>query len=503
MSIGVMNEMEMVLWGGETPSPGGGAPSPLPGVTTVRPDPTAEYVAGGHGYFRGMGEAILPPTIDDLTVKLGGYRGYDLMLQMPAVGSSVKTLILGALAGEIKLTPTFSPRPGAKRLTRDEKRAADAVDFCQRLMNRVRNWRSGIQQLCSAVHRGNKLAEMTGRIETAGPDAGRLVLKSFNVKPHTSWQFIINESYEVTGILYRDRDGLKKRAPVEKFAWITWMPEDNDPRGTSILRAAYAAWSLAVKLYPQYYKYLCQFAVASLVGEVSPTDTGMRVVDGVTLNPNQYFKLILERFQNCSVVIVPSGSKVTPIEVKGEGLAFLNAFEYFNREIIYAILLQARATKEAENGSKKDSETATDVMDLIIEYLQSLVGEVIRQHVLHEFLRLNFGDQFADAYTPYVFPGSGPAADKIEKWKAAAPLLNGGAIPPSIRADFYADAIGYVPDEEEDAKAEEEAMARAQKAQAVGEEEEDDDGGEVEPEEEEGLVTIPGGVYGPWWGGGS
>lgn len=496
MSIGTFDEM--ATWQGDFQTPGGGGPSPINGVTAIRPDPTAEYVAGGNGYFKGMGEASLPPTIDDLTVRIG-YRGYDLMLQMPAVGSSVKTLVLGALSGEVKLTPTFSPRPGAKRLTRDEKRAADAVDFCQRLMNRVPNFRAGIQQLCSAVHRGNKLGEMTGRLESSGPDAGRLVLKSINVKPHTSWQFIINDSYEVTGILFRDRFGNMRRAPAEKFAWLTWMPEDNDPRGVSILRAAYRAWDLAVKLYPQYYKYLCQFAVASLVGEVSETAQS-KVVDGVTLNPNQYFKLILERFQNGSVVIIPNGSKVTPIEVKGEGLAFLNAFEYLNREIIFAILMQSRATKEAENGSKRDSETATDILDLLIEYLQMIIGEMLRYRVFYQFLRLNFGDQFADAYTPYVFPGSGPAADKIEKWKAAAPLLNGGAIPPSIRADFYADAIGYVPDEEEDAKAAEEALARAQAANPPDDgEDAGGDGGEVDPADGGDLVVVSGGVSGPWW----
>lgn len=497
MSIGVMDEM--TLWQSDVPTAGGGGATPITGVTAVRPDPTAEYVAGGNGYFKGMGEAALPPTMDDLTVKIG-YRAYDLMLQMPAVGSSVKTLILGALSGEIKLTPTFVPRPGKKGMTRDEKRAKDAVDFCQRLMNRVPTFRSCVQQLCAAVHRGNKLAEMTGRLEESGPDAGRLVLKSLNVKPHTSWQFIINDAYEVTGIMYRDRDGTKKRAPVEKFAWLTWMPEDNDPRGTSILRAAYAAWSLAVKLYPQYYKYLCQFAVASLIGEVSETDTQTRIVDGVTLNPNQYFKLILERFQNGSVVIIPHGAKVTPIEVKGEGLAFLNAFEYLNREIIFAILMQSRATKEAENGSKRDSETATDILDLLIEYLQLLIGEMIRHRIFYQFLSLNFGVQYAEAYTPYVFPGSGPAADKIEKWKAAAPLLNGGAIPRSIRPDFYADAIGYVPDDQADDEAEAEALARAQESAPVTEPDPGADDGADGADGGEGLAVLVGGTGGPWWG---
>lgn len=334
MSVGVMDDP--VYWSDSYASPGGGGPSPINGIASVRIDPTAEYVAGGSGYFKGIGQAALPASIDDLTVRVG-YRGYDAMLQMPAVGSSVQTVVLGAMAGEIKLAPTFPVKPGKKTMSRDEKRSADAVAFCQRIMDRVPNFRGAVLQLCTAVHRGNKLAEMRARLEDTGPDAGRLVLDAFNVKPHSSWQFVVNSAYEVVGILFRDDQGVRRRAEPDKFAWLTWMPEDNDPRGRSILRAAYAAWNLAIKLYPQYYKYLCQFAVPSLVGEVAENDTAIRTVDGKVLNPNQYFGLILEKLQNGSYVIIPHGARVTPLEVKGEGLAFLNAFEHFNREIVYAI----------------------------------------------------------------------------------------------------------------------------------------------------------------------
>jgi hypothetical protein len=476
MSVGTIAD-DPVMWDVSQSSPDGGGPSPIAGVVPIRIDPTMEYVAGGSGYFKGIGVAALPDSIDDLTVRVG-YRGYDAMLQMPAVGSSVRTLVLGAMAGEIKLAPTFPLKPGKKTMSRDEKRADEAVKFCQRLMNRVPNFRSAVQQLCSAVHRGNKLAEMRARIEETGPDAGRLVLDAFNVKSHSAWQFIVNSAFEVVGILFRDEQGVRRRAGPEKFAWLTWMPEDNDPRGRSILRAAYHAWNLAIKLYPQYYKYLCQFAVASLIGEVAENDTQTRIVDGKVLNPNQYFKLILERFQNGSVVIIPHGARVIPVEVSGEGLAFLNAFEHLNREIVYAILMQTRATMEAQNGSKADSETSTDVMDLLVGYLRDSVSECLRHHVFYEFLRLNYGQQYADAYTPYVLVGAGPAADKVEKWKAAAPLINGGAITPSIQAEFYADAELPVPDPDADAEA---ARAALEAAQA-GMEEDEEPGGDNPPE---------------------
>lgn len=461
MSIGTMAPDESAFWTMEADTTGGG-PVPVVDARAIRMDPTAEYIAGGVGFFRTIGLAALPTSIDHFTRKYG-WRGYDAMREHPAVSSSLRTLQLGAMGGDLLFTPTDPVKPGEKGMNRDQRRSKDAVDFLQRMVNRTRGFRSSCHELLAAIHRGNKLAEMTAREETVGPDAGRLVLKSLHVKHEDTFQYAVDDAWDVVGILFRDRDGFLRRADVDKFVRVAFMPENNDPRGTTVLRAAWYAWNILIRIYPQWHKYLSQFAVPSLIGETSPNDKADRIVNGVKLNPNQYFKLILELFQNGSVLVVPNGAKVTPLQISGEGLAFLNAFEYLTREIIHAILLQTRATKEAENGSKKDSEVAQDVMDLLITYIREMVATALREQCFYTYLALNFGQAFADRYNPYVYFGGGPAPDKIEKWKAAAPLINGGAITDSIKADFYADAELPVPDVDADKESAREAMEQQKK----------------------------------------
>ena len=479
---------DTVFWATEYTTGGGGGPSPIVGVQTTRPDYTEEYLSGGMGFHGNIGMASLPESIDDLT-KAIGYRGYDAMLQTPEVASSVRTLILGTMAGDLTLTPTFDVQPGQKGLDRDQRRAADAVDFCQRLMDRVAGFRASVQQLLACVHRGNKLAEMVGREETEGPDKGRLVLDRIKVKRSSAWQFIIDDTYEVTGILYRTPDGMLRRLPPEKCLWFTFMPEDGDPRGTSILRAAFGAWNLLTKLYPQYYKYLRTFAVPSLVGELAQGDVADRLVEGKLLSAQQYFKWILERFQNGAVVIIPNGAKVHPIFAQGDGLAFLNAMEYLGRQIVFAILMQTRATKEARNGSKADSETSTDILDLLISYVREMTGEAIRNQCFKRFMALNFGDEYAHRYAPYVYFGSGAPADFVARLNALANLKRADAIPPSIEADTYVKCGLLAPDREADDAAKVKALKDQQAIMGGGnggspseeDEDEDTEGGGLPP----------------------
>lgn len=451
---------ESVLWSyqGDTT---GGAPAPLNGVTVINVDPTQEYVAGGNGYYRGMGEAMLPDTIDDLTSR-HGFKAYEWMKTLPAVSSSLRTLKLGILSGEFKLLPTHPVKPGAESKDQDQINSEETTAFCQRIMDRVEGFRSSALQLLDAAEDGNKLAEMTGRLETEGEDAGRIVLKSLNVKKREAWEFIVDRSYNVTGILARDENGRRVRLKPDKFLWLSWFLRDNDPRGTSILRSAYTAWALAVKVFPQYYKYLLQHAVPSLIGMTAPNEPDRKLPDGKIVKPEHYFRLVLERFQNGSAMVHPNGAHVYTVPITGEGAVFLNAFEFFNREIVYAILMQTRATKEAEHGSKADSEQGGNILGLLLEYGQQLCSEAFRNRLFKYFVRLNYGATWAEKYTPYLQVGAGDPADKVALANAFANLMRAGAITDSIKSEAYSDFGLPVPDVKADKASAREAMLDAQ-----------------------------------------
>jgi hypothetical protein len=306
-----------------------------------------------------------------------------------------------------------------------------------------------------------------------GDDDGMFIYKSVNVKKRTAWQFIVDRSYSVTGILGRGLDGRRKRFPPGKFMWLTWFPRDNDPRGTSALRACYAAWAFVVRMYPQLLKFVSQFASPSLVVTMPLNAQPQRLPSGLLVSATEHIGYQIKKLQNGSYLIVPNGTGVAPIQIAGEGAAFFNTLDYMDRQLVVAILLQTRATKEAEHGSKADSEGGSDILGLLKAYGQYLVGEMLRNQFFKPILALNYDEEWAERFAPYIAIGAGDPKDQVERWNAFANLVRAGAIPPSIAAEAYTMAGLPVPDPEIDEAAAERAFQRAQEA-APGDSESDE-----------------------------
>jgi hypothetical protein len=428
----------------------GGDPAPIAGSVTVKPDPTKEYAAGGNGFEADSIPLALPDTIDDYT-RAFGFRGYELMLTQPACFASVQTLKLGIMPEDIRLIETHPRKAGQEEPDAKQKQSQEVKDFCQRLIDRVPGFRQSVLQLYDCAPFGNKLGEKVSRIETIGPDAGKLVMDRLNVKKRQSWQFIVDGALNVNGILVKRKGANYARIRPDKFVWFTWMPRDNDPRGTSILRAAYTAWNVFTQLYPQYFKALKQFAAPSLLGVTAP-DAGSESLEGKTVTPEEYMLAQLVRFQNGSAMAVANGADVRPIAIPGNGNSFLDAFNFLNQEIVYAMLLQTRATREAQHGSKADSQTGGDILTLLIEYGRSIGSEAIRNSILKFYVRENFGIEVAEEFTPYVSFGAGEKADFIAGCNALANMMKAGLITPSNQAEMYALFNLPIPDPKVDAK---------------------------------------------------
>lgn len=459
--------------------------TPIVGVENVQADPTKEYLAGGSGYQMGMGDLALPESIDDLTAKLG-HEAYEIMGAMPSISSSLRTLKLSILAGEIQAVPTFPIKPGQVQIEPDQQTANDLTDYCQRLMDRL-SMRSILMQMLDGAENGNKLAEKTAMIAEGGPDNGLYVYKSVNVKKRTSWQFIVDRAYNVTGILARGIDGRRKRYPPEKFMWLTWFPKDNDPRGTSILRACYAAWAFVVRLYPQLLKFVSQFASPSLVVTLPLNAQPQRLPNGQLVSATEHIGYQVRKLQNGSYLIVPNGTGVAPIQIAGEGAAFFNTLDYMDRQLVVAILLQTRATKEAQFGSKADSEKGGDILGLLKQYGQYLLGEMLRNQFFKPIIALNYSEEWAERFAPYIAIGTSDPSDLVNRWNAFSNLVRAGAITPSIAAEAYTLAGLPVPDPEIDEAAAERAFERAQQAAGANAEGDsadqgDSEGGNIPPD---------------------
>jgi hypothetical protein len=87
-------------------------------------------------------------------------------------------------------------------------------------------------------------------------------------------------------------------------------------------------------------------------------------------------------------------------------------------------------------------------------------GESMRHDIFHYYLMLNFGKEYADAYTPYVYIGGSEPQDQPTTWNAVANLDRAGSITPSMRPELYANVGLPIPDAEADNRVKEENMKR-------------------------------------------
>ncbi len=414
-------------------TPGGGPGSPIPDAARIgRPDLTREYVASGVSYHAASVPLALPATVDDV-MRERGARHYEWMMTDPIVSASVRALTLAILAGGIDLKTTVSAKPGAKGLAPDEALAADVVQFCWRCVERCKGWHAFLMGMLGAAAFGNRMAEKTFEVAATGSDAGKLVWRSIKVKPRDAWQFVVDDAMNVLGVLFRRPGGARAFLPREKVAILSWQPEDADPRGTSALRPAVEPCNLKRLVWPQLYKHLCQFGSASLVGKTAPGEVDRHPVDedgipipGASLvSPQQFMASQLVAFQNGSVLVVPAGAEVAPIQPQGDGAAFHAAVDLFNREIVQAILMQTRATMEAQHGSKADSQTGQDMFGLLVESGRQMLAGTLRDDCFRQLVALNYGQETADRFTPLVTFGT-EQQDRAAQWSAVASLMSSG-----------------------------------------------------------------------------
>jgi phage gp29-like protein len=134
----------------------------------------------------------------------------------------------------------------------------------------------------------------------------------------------------------------------------------------------------------------------------------------------------LESLENATVAVGPFGSTVTLLDPQGNGEAFRAGFDEFRREIVFAILQQVRSTLEAQNSSKADSETAQDILGLVVRVAKKALAAAVRRDLLKPLVAMNYGDDVADRLTPQFSLGMVEMQDFSRNARAVATLATAG-----------------------------------------------------------------------------
>lgn len=389
---------------GGTPGSPNGQISPTPGYQVqVAADPRKEYVAGAALQWYLNIPHALPWALDDVATDFGPDI-YERMMLDPQVRASLNVQKASVLESGINLLPAVS--------NKEDDGYAQAVALCNDVEDMFDALGTSIEDtlwnMMDAFGLGNRVAEQVFDLGATRSGKTQYLLQTLAVRPPQSYAFVVDAYNTVLGILGRipgqpfpvqagmllaDVQHTPNLLPRSKFAVYSFRPHNMDPRGTSLLRPAFSAWNAKVQLAREYLRYLTQFATPSLLGFTAPDAEPTASTDAtgnlVETTPEQVMLVALQAFQNGTAAAFPNGAQVQPIEMSGEGLAFLNAFHHYDTQIIKSILGQTLATEESQHQTRAATGSHKDILDTLTRQIRRSLERMIRKDVLEIWLRLN------------------------------------------------------------------------------------------------------------------
>jgi hypothetical protein len=412
-----------------------------------------EYVASGSRLgVMAMRQALasLPPFQGEPAKRFGD-SVYEAMARDGAVRANLRVLVSLALRNGIRWeTPVEGPKPGRELVGEDksryEKASAIKDEFEANLRALPRSLDDVARELLfGALAYGSKVAEVNRELK-----GGRLLVSSIKAKPRKSYGLVVDLYLNLVGIVPNDLaiedgvatvptlqvlgEGNEKVLPREKFLVLTFDQADEDPRGVPAIDSAYEWWYVKKNAPPELLKNVVQNGARSLVGILPEASDSGLVYDsdgeeetdgsGEPIEQTDEAGEMLSALQSLEggyAAVLPFGSMLVPLE-PGNADAIAQGIDLCNREIAFAILSQVRATVEAKNGSRADSDTGKDILDVVVEALQQLVGGTLERDLARVWVAHNYGDQAAEEFTPRAvlgevaqedFAGNAPAVGSL------------------------------------------------------------------------------------------
>lgn len=442
----------------DRPGAPNGYQEPTPGErVALRADLAREYVAGGTGgaaiWYQNLARS-LAWAIDDLTSDLGDDI-YERMLRDAQVASCVAILKASIIEDGVTLAPAVDDEAEDGYAL-----AQELADAAQHMLDHLDTPLDDVLwNMLDATALGNRIAEQSYLLDRTYTGKEQLTLIALRVKPRHNLAFVVDTFNRLLGFLalipglglvplqqlIYDPRTVPNLLPRDKFAVLTFRPIGSDPRGTSVLRPAYTFWNLKQQVIREHLKYLAQFASPSIIGttpdgaQTQPAlDADGNPIAGAAISPEQAMTNALTGgFKNGSAAAFPYGSQFTIIESKGEGQAFLAAYQYYDSQITKAILSQTLATQEGQHQARSAAEVHQDILDTIVRQAKRAVCRMVARDILAPWVRYNYGEQAVEL-TPAVSLGTLEQPDLPALWTAAAALKTASYFAPSQLTDVDA-----------------------------------------------------------------
>lgn len=350
-------------------------------------------------------------------------KDYRDMMKDPAVAQSIKTLKILVLKSGV----TFqNPAPESSP---DHEKGEEIRRFVEHAFSRLRSpYLRTLWQILDALVYGYKVAEVTYQVEGAGDFSGLYSLKRIAVKPQRATAFVCDVALNVVGFLGLRANGtlavsnlvltdVSEVLPREKFLSLSIDPEDEDPRGRSLLDAAFTTWQIKCAVLPLLKKYLARQADPALIGVIGENARPQELRDEYgnpqfnedgsrkTQDPAEAMADVLAELCEAAAIALPAGSTVTPLTLTGQSDLYEYAVGYFDTMIRSSILLQTLAVAEGKHQARAASQTHADLLADLVQVLKDFVAEALYTDVARVLVRFNYGEEAAFSLTPKVSLG--------------------------------------------------------------------------------------------------
>lgn len=474
---------------------------PIPPARTQAVTPAQlqqERVAGSTALWLWRYLQALTQRIDELEQTLGDDVYYRMMYD-PACRAAVDNLKRGVLAPEVRFLPGAEAAEKGEEGYEKYRRALDVAAFVTANVKRLRrpSFRKVLWALLDAVAFGNKVVEIVLEEVQASdfPDAGEyltqrggplLVLSKLKARPKRSVAFVVDAYMNCVGLLALSPGmgatfGLlapltlvnpqdqKNFIPRDKFLIYSHDPQNEDPRGTSCLRAAYGFWNDKLQIMLEWLKHLARFGSPSIVGKLAQAAQGQPILDSTgaitfdattgavaVSNPAQDMVNALIQLYNGAVAVVQSDEDVQVLEPQHEGDCFLRGIAECDRQIEKAVTGQNLATSEGKHNARAAAETHSDTKATASAHIRTELEEAVYE-LSYLLTLVNYGPAYLDV-VPVCSVSEAEQQDLPGLWTAFAALDTAGSIKPSMRKRLCAQVDLPTPSDA-DVKADQELAA--------------------------------------------
>lgn len=336
-----------------------------------------------------------------------GYQLFRQMQEDPEVDASLDTLIQGSASQALKFISKLNPGDDGY------ERSTYFADFLNWMIEQFDfdAWKK--QQLKTMFSFGNGVSEKDYDIKTVGR-AERLVISDLRLQLPENYGFIS----DIYGILYgvaplNQATGytlplgniiplsatglatdLHGAVPLHKLCVWTWEKKGNDPRGTSILTAAYIPWWSKQRAIEEWSCWLGRYSQPSIWGTPGPDavatcDPG----SNVAIPPTERMLREMQKFKAGSAFALPYGSELNLLQVGAGGAApFFESIRHFNIEINRAITGQHLATGEGQSQSRSAADVHAIILKQYINSIRHFMAKQIERDIVNPIIQANFGN---------------------------------------------------------------------------------------------------------------